>query len=105
MSYPGWRENVRKRFKAELDAHESQMRTLVVDRGGIPAVARFSKEHFEWLTLHQCGNLSLEEILHRAKNVGDKTTISKGIHSAATLAAIAVRPRRRKFKNHRLMFF
>jgi hypothetical protein len=70
-----------------------RMRKLVVKRGAIPAVARFSKDHFEWLALYQCGNLSLDSILRRAQHVASTTTISKGIHSAATLAAIAVRPK------------
>jgi hypothetical protein len=98
LSFASWRTNVRTLFEAALEEHEIRMRKLVVDRGAIPAVLRFSKEHFEWLAHYQCGNLTLDSILQRGRRVGDKTTISKGIHSAANLAAIAVRPRRRKRK-------
>jgi hypothetical protein len=93
-----WRTEVRKRFEDALDAHEQRMRKLVEERGAWPAVFRFSTDHFQWLALYQCGNLSLDSILHRAPHAADKTTISKGIHSAASLAAIAVRPKRRKLK-------
>jgi hypothetical protein len=93
VSAAGWRMNVKERFEAAVRAHVDQMRKLAVERGAIPAVARFSKDHFEWLAMYQCGNLSLDSILHRAQHVASRTTISKGIHSAATLAAIAVRPK------------
>ena len=98
VSATGWRTKIRKRFESAIRAHERRMLKLVVERGAIPAVGKFSKEHFAWLALYQCGNLSLEAILLRAKNVGGKTTISKGIHNAAILAAMDVRPRRRKAK-------
>jgi len=98
MSAAGWRTYVRKRFEAALRAHVNRVRKIVVDRGAIPAVGKFSVEHFEWLAQYQCGNASLDSILHRASNIADKTTISKGIHRAASLAGIAVRPKSRKLK-------
>jgi hypothetical protein len=99
-SFAAWRTDIRKRFEEAIEVHERQMRKLVEDRGALEAVFRFSTDHFQWLALYQCGNLSLDSILHRAPHAGDKTTISKGIHSAATLAAIAVRPKRHKLKKH-----
>ena len=98
VSAIGWRTKIRKRFESAIRAHERRMLKLVVERGAIPAGRKFSREHFEWLAVYQCGNLSLQAILLRAKNVGGKTTISKGIHNAAILAAMEVRPRRRKAK-------
>jgi hypothetical protein len=94
----GWRAHVRRRFEEALDAHERRMRKLVEGLGAFPAVSRFSIDHFQWLALYQCGNRSLDSILHRAPHAGDKTAISKGIHSAARLAAIAVRPKHRELK-------
>jgi hypothetical protein len=61
-------------------------------------VVRFSTDHFQWLALYQFGGFSLDSILQRAQHAGDKTTISKGIHTAARLAAIAVRRKRPKLK-------
>ena len=61
LSFASWRNrHVRKLFEATLKEHESRMRKFVVDRGAIPAVAKFSKEHFEWLALFQCCNLTLD---------------------------------------------
>jgi hypothetical protein len=98
MRFAGWRTNVRKRFEEAIGAHERQMRELARDLGAFRAAFKFSAEHFAWLALYQCGHLSLDAILRRAPNVVDKTTISKGIHSAASLAAITVRPKGRKLK-------
>lgn len=98
LEFAGWRTGVRKRFEEAIAVHERRMRKLAEDRGAFPAVFRFSTDHFQWLALYQCGNLTLDSILHRAPHAADKTAISKGVHSAARLAAIAVRPRRRKLK-------
>jgi hypothetical protein len=94
----GWRTRVIKDFEKALDAYECRMRRVVEDLGAIQTVSRFSADHFQWLALYQCGNLSLDSILHRSPHAGDKTTISKGIHSAAILASIAVRPKHRRLK-------
>jgi hypothetical protein len=98
MSSAGWRTNVRKRFEKAIGAHQRRMREVAKDLGAFRAAFKFSVEHFAWLALYQCGHLSLDAILRRAPNVGDKTAISKGIHSAARLAAITVRPKGRKLK-------
>lgn len=97
-SSAAWRRGVKKRFVEALDAHERDTRKLAEDLGAIPAVSRFSADHFQWLALYQCGNSSLDSILRGARHAADKTTISKGIHGAARLAAIAVRPKHRKLK-------
>ena len=47
-----------KAVEEALDAYECRMRQLVKDLGAFPAVFRFSKDHFQWLALYQCGNLS-----------------------------------------------
>ena len=51
-----------------------------------------SEEHFNWLALYQCANASLESIVALAK-YGDKATVSKGMHNAAKLACIRIRPK------------
>jgi hypothetical protein len=97
-SFAAWRRGVKKRFVEALDGYERDARKLAEDLGAIQAVSRFSTDHFQWLALYQCGNRSLDSILRGAQHTADKTTISKGIHGAAKLAAIAVRPKHRKLK-------
>jgi hypothetical protein len=75
ISFAGWRVNVRKRFDAAMKQHGQQMRALIKERGGVPAVVRSSVEHFDWLALYQCANASLESIAARP-GYRDKTTIS-----------------------------
>jgi hypothetical protein len=98
ISFAGWRVNVRERFEAAMKQHGQQMRALIKERGGVPAVVRSSKDHFDWLALYQCANASLESIAERA-SYGDRTTISKGMHQAATLARMRIRAKRRKLKS------
>jgi hypothetical protein len=98
ISLAGWRVNVRKRFEAAMKRHGQEMRTLMQERGGVPAVIRSSAEHFDWLALYQCAHASLESIAERAR-YGDKTTISKGMHQAAKLAHIRIRAKPRKLKS------
>ncbi len=98
IRFPGWRVTARKRFEAAIKQHGQQMRALAKDRGGVPAVVRASREHFDWLTLYQCGDATLESIAKDAV-YGDKTTISKGMHQAARLARIRIREKSRKLKS------
>jgi hypothetical protein len=98
LSSAAWRTAVRERFEEAVEAHVRRIRKLIADRGALPVPSRFSPDHFQWLALYQCGNLSLDAILQRSPHVTDKTTISKGISNAARLAAIAVRPKRGKLK-------
>jgi hypothetical protein len=74
------------------------MQALVKERGGVPAAARASEEHFDWLALYQCAHVPLESIAERA-GYGDKTTISKGMHQAAELARIRTRAKSSKLKS------
>lgn len=97
-SFNSWRTRINTRFQEALDAHQGRMRKLVEGLGAFPTVSRFSTDHFEWLALYQCGTLSLDSILSLAPHAGDKTTISKGIHTAASLAAITVRSKIGKLK-------
>ena len=93
-----WRKHMRERFETALDAHEREMRRQAEAQGAILLAPRFRPEHFQWLALYQCGGLSLDLIRRRFKNVADNTTISKGIHHAAQLAALAVRAKSSKLK-------
>jgi len=98
ISFPGWRAHVTQRFKAAIQQHRQQMQALVKERGGVPAVVRSQEEHFDWLALYQCADATLESILE-GSGYGDKTTISKGMHQAAELARIRIRPKRRKLNS------
>jgi hypothetical protein len=94
-----WLPGVTKRFEESLLNYRQKMSKLIEQRGADRSAARFSAEHFEWLALYQCGNLSLDLILSRAPNVGDKSTVSKGMKHAAKLANISIRPKRLKLKS------
>ena len=89
---------VYQRFDEAVKAYERRLGQLVEARGGVRVTFKFSPDHFQWLALCQCGNLSLDAILQRTSYSTDRTTISKGIHSAASLAAMAVRADRGKLK-------
>jgi hypothetical protein len=99
ISSATWLAQVKECFEKALDAHLHKMRELAQDRGMVAAVPLFSPEHFEWLALYQCGNLPLEDILARARAVSSKSTISKGMHHAAELAGLEVRPKRSQLKS------
>lgn len=99
LSWPGYRARVMKLFEAELRAYGERIRRLIKTRGGQRASSRYRVEHFEWLALYHCGGWSLDQILKCQPSVGDKTTISKGLHTAARLARLQVRTKRRKLKN------
>jgi hypothetical protein len=95
-----WSAHVRESFEKELSSHVSQVRELVESRGAVPAISRFRIEHFEWLALYQCGGHTLEQIQLRYPHLGSRTTISKGMHQAARLIDIQVRPKSRKLKSY-----
>ena len=88
LSWPRYHANAQKRFETELRAHKKRIRALVKARGAQRASSRYSVEHFEWLALYHCGGWSLEKILRCSPHVGSKTTISKGLHTAARLARL-----------------
>jgi hypothetical protein len=67
-------------------------------------VTRASEEHFDWLALFQCANVTLESIARRAR-YGDRATISKGMHQAAILARIHIRAKARKLKSYDVELF
>lgn len=98
LGWPEYRANVRKHFETALRVHEKQMRALAKARGARRAVPRYRVEHFEWLALYQCGEWSLDQIRKAPRYAADKTTISKGLHTAAKLAGLKVRAKRSKLK-------
>ena len=91
-----WRQHVRNRFEQAVEAHITQIRTVIEDRGAKPAVSRYSLEHFDWLALYKCGGWTLESI--PAPHSGGKTTKWHGIRTAARLANIKFPQRRSKLK-------
>jgi len=94
-----WRTDVQMSFKEAVNAHVMRVRRLIEDHGVVPTASHFTAEHFKWLARYQCGGQTLESILTTARHVADKTTISKGLHRAARLAKLSVRPKRRKLKS------
>jgi hypothetical protein len=93
-----WREYMESRFKEALRQYEARVRALALERGLIK-VPLYTREHFEWLALFQCGNLSLEQIRFRYPLVGDNSAISKGMHTAAETIGVSVRKRQPKLKS------
>jgi hypothetical protein len=81
-----------------LEAYEESLRKVSEEHGVSRSRRKVSFKHFEWLALYQCRGWSLERICASAPMAGDKTTISKGISSAADLAGIKVRPKASKLK-------
>jgi hypothetical protein len=90
-SYPDWLAGAMKRFKEKAASHEKMVRQLARKQGLHKAARWYSYEHLEWLVLWQCGNLSLDVIRKRYPMVGDRTTIWRGIQSAAALVRLALR--------------
>jgi len=97
--WQGYRASLRERFEIELRAYEKRIRALAKARGAQRVNRRYSVEHLEWLALYHCGGWSLDEILECSPCVGDKTTISKGLHQAARLIGLTVRAKRGKLKS------
>jgi hypothetical protein len=100
-SAESWRASVTQRFEEAVDFHIERIRRRIESRGAVRAVSQFRVEYFEWLALFQCGGRSLEAIMRgQAAHIGDKTTISKGMHKAAGLMGMKVRPKNRKLKSY-----
>lgn len=95
-----YRQKARKRFEQALADYENRVRALAEARGAVPASRLFRPESFEWLARSQCCGWTLERILGTAPMVEDKTTISKGMHKAARLIGVRVRPKASKLKSH-----
>jgi hypothetical protein len=93
-----WRSFHTRALKG-LKAYEESLRNVAEEQGATRSRRRVSFEHFEWLALYQSRGWSLERIRASAPMAGDKTTISKGISSAADLAGIKVRPKASKLKS------
>jgi hypothetical protein len=93
LTWRAYHAHLQKKFKTELRAYEMRIRGLARSRAAQPVTSRYSIEHFEWLALYHCGNWSLEKILRVSPNAADKTTISKGLHTAARLIGLKVRPK------------
>ena len=100
---PGWdpaferfaifEERLKKQFDSELSVYRKRLVDLVEGRGFLRVPDLHRPEHIEWLALFQCGRRSLPEI--QKLWAQDKTTISKGVKSAAQLVGVSLRTRGR----------
>ncbi len=84
-----FREESTKRFKKELGSYKEGMRELAKDLRLEKSRVKYSPEHFDWLALYKCGGLSLKDICERYSRDHEnaKTTVHRGISTAAELAA------------------
>ena len=92
-----FKTRIEDRFLRALADHKDKVRSLARKRGLVKKPPVCSDEHFEWLALFKCGRHTLKQIRDQYRSVGDKSTISKGLHKAASLAETDV-PARRKLK-------
>ena len=88
LTWPRYRNSVRRRFEQELSNYENQTRELAKSLGLIRAQRKYSPKDLEWFVLYQFAGMSSKEISDRYAQQGndaDDSTVLKGIKAAAKL--------------------
>ncbi len=81
---------IREDFEAYLATYREGMERLARERGLVPAPAKRTAEHYEWLVLYQVKGLSYYQIAQRACR--ERQTVTDGVKSTAALIGLPLRP-------------